>query len=92
MPKLTPPFFKLNGHAVRELLARRHWGHDALATELGITRGYACQLLKGRRLLSPRIRRAILESKLFEGVSESDLWIEVDESREPIDKSGEAAR
>lgn len=77
MPKLHPPFFLMNGSHVRELLARRHWGQDALASELGITRSYACQLLNGRRLLSPKLRRRMLDSELFRGVPEHELWREV---------------
>ncbi len=91
MPKLYPPFFKFNGPVVRDLLARRHWGQEVLAAELGITRGYACQLLNGRRLLSPKLRRRVLDSKLFEGLAETDIWIEVDEDMRPLE-TGEGAR
>ncbi len=85
MPKLHPPFFLMNGDNVRDLLARRHWGQDALAEELGVTRGYACQLLNGKRLLSPKIRRRMLDSELFVGVSEDELWSEVAGLPEPMD-------
>lgn len=77
MPKLYPPFFTLNGAVVRELLARSHRTREDLAVELGVTAGYASQLLNQRRLLSPKLRRRILESTLFEGVPESDIWTEV---------------
>jgi len=66
--------FSLRAVQVREVLARRHWSAAQVAEELNISAGYWSSLLTGRSHPSAALRRRMLESRVFAGVPEDELW------------------
>lgn len=53
--------YLVNEEGVRGLLDERHLGHGEFAAMLGVSRSYWSQLVNGRRTLTPRMRRAMLD-------------------------------
>lgn len=72
-----PQRWFLRAEFVRNHLDRLHYSHGAFAASLGISRSYWSQLLNGHRALTPKIRRAIVESEAFWGVDEAKIWARV---------------
>ena len=70
----APRRYLLRGDFVAERLDAAHVFHLDFAEQIGLSRSYFSQVLNGRRHLSPRVRRALLEHPLFTGVPEADLW------------------
>jgi transcriptional regulator with XRE-family HTH domain len=52
---------KLKAQVIREILNQKKKSQSWLATRIGITRGYMCQLMTGSRNPSPRMQLKILE-------------------------------
>lgn len=50
----------LEEDSVRDLVDKRHLGQAEFAAMLGVSRSYWCQILNGRRSLTPKVRRALL--------------------------------
>lgn len=72
------PLFYLKPHAIRRVIVRSHMCQEGFARTLGLSRSHWSQLLNGRRPLSTRVRRGLLECPLLRGLSEQDLWKEVE--------------
>lgn len=70
---MTSRYF-LRSDRVRELADERHLTLSEVAVRLGVSRAHWSQLLNGHRPLTPTTRRLILDSALFAGVPESELW------------------
>lgn len=70
---MTSRYF-LRSDRIRELADERHLTHSGVALRLGVSRAHWSQLLNGRRALTPTARRLILDSGIFAGVPESELW------------------
>ena len=52
---------KVNEQVVNTAMARANLSQSALARRLGINKSYLCQILQGKRYVSPWIRKALLE-------------------------------
>lgn len=70
---MTSRYF-LRSDRVRELADERHLTHSEVALRLGVSRAHWSQLLNGHRALTPTARRLILDSAIFAGVPEGELW------------------
>ena len=71
----------LKTEPVKEALNRRHVTHAWFAHRLGISRPYWSQILNRHRPVSPKHRSWMLQSGVFAGMAETDLWdIEADDS------------
>lgn len=64
----------LRGNRVRALLGRRNMTLTEGAERLGVSRSYFSQLLAGRRVLSPKVRRRLLANAPFSELSADELW------------------
>lgn len=62
---------------VIRILDRHHLTHSRVAAHLELSRSYWSQLVNGHRALSPEVRRRLMASRYFRGVSEDVLWGEV---------------
>jgi len=61
----------------RELLAERNLSQRWLARRTGLSSGYVCQLLSGKRCPGPEVRRLLLGVPPFEGMSFEELFVRV---------------
>jgi transcriptional regulator with XRE-family HTH domain len=69
-----PSRYFLRADRVRELADQRHLTHSEVAHRLGVSRAHWSLLLNRHRALTPTARRLILDSAIFDGVSERELW------------------
>ena len=70
---MTSLYF-LRTDRVRELADERHLTQSQVALRLGVSRAHWSQLLNGHRALTATARRLILDSAIFAGIPESELW------------------
>ncbi len=64
----------LRSDRIRAIIDAHHLTHAQAAQRLGFTRSYWSQLVNGRRPLAPTTRRRLLDSGLFVGHGEEELW------------------
>lgn len=57
-----------------ELLAERNLSQRWLARKTGLSSGYVCQLLSGKRCPGPDVRQRLLEVPPFKGWAFEDLF------------------
>ena len=66
--------YHMNTETVRLTLEQRHWPQGHVADQLGVSRPHWSAVLNGHAPLSAKLRRRILDSPIFEGLTEQDLW------------------
>lgn len=71
---MEPTRFYVRQDTLRAVLCRNHLTHQLFADHLGLSRSYWSQLFRGRRHLTPTIRRMLLASKCLAGVPDDHLW------------------
>lgn len=59
---------------LKKVLFDRSWCQEGAADELGVSRTYFNLLVNRRRPLTPQMRRRFLQSDIFGGVAEDQLW------------------
>jgi transcriptional regulator with XRE-family HTH domain len=66
--------YLLRSARVREIIDERHLTHATVARRLGVARAYWSQLVNRKRPLTATTRRLILDSTIFAGIAEAELW------------------
>ena len=66
--------YLLRREAVERVLDSLCWTQEALADEVGISRVHFNRLLNGRRALTRRSRRKLLDCPQLAGLTPDDLW------------------
>ena len=69
-----PARYMLRGEFVASRLDAAHIRHREFAAQIGISGSYLSQLMHGHRVVSPDVRRAIVDHSIFVGVDEALLW------------------
>ena len=66
--------YRLRQDTVRQLLAEHHLSITDAARQLGVSRSYLSQLIRGARCPSPRLRRRMLRRAPFKLLEPNELW------------------
>ena len=74
---MTRHYF-LRSTRVREIIDERHLTHATVARRLGVSRAYWSQLVNRKRSLTATTRRLMLDSTIFGGIAEAELWDRID--------------
>ena len=73
---MEPTRFYVRQDTLRAVLCRNHLTHQLFADHLGLSRSYWSQLFRGRRHLTPTMRRILLGSRYLEELPPASLWQE----------------
>ncbi len=71
--------FFLRTENLQRILDERDHSHVELAQDVGVTPSYWSQIFHRRRLVSPKMRRALLASPILAGVAREELFERADE-------------
>ena len=66
--------YRLCRETIEQELDRLCWTQEGLADEVGISRVHFNRLLNGRRPLTRRSRRKLLDCKVLQDLTPDDLW------------------
>jgi excisionase family DNA binding protein len=66
--------YRLRQDTLRQLLAEHHLSITDAARQLGVSRSYLSQLIRGARYPSPRLRRRMLRRAPFKLLAPDELW------------------
>jgi len=71
---LTHTTYRLRRETIERVLDHLCWTQEGLADEVGISRVHFNRLLNGRRPLTRRSRRKLLDCKVLQDLTPDDLW------------------
>jgi len=66
--------YRLCRETIEQELDRLCWTQEGLADEVGISRVHFNRLLNGRRPLTRRSRRKLMDCKVLEHLTTDELW------------------
>lgn len=70
---MTPRYYLRKKRIVAAIDAS-HLSQAGFAEEIGLSRSHWSQVLNGHRSATPRVRRALLDHAVLQGVPEDELW------------------
>ena len=70
----THTTYRIRRETIERVLDHLCWTQEGLADEVGISRVHFNRLLNGRRPLTRRSRRKLLDCQVLEHLSPDDLW------------------
>ena len=71
---LTHTTYRLRRETIERVLDHLCWTQEGLADEVGISRVHFNRLLNGRRPLTRRSRRKLLDCPVLKDLTPDDLW------------------
>ena len=71
---LTHTTYRLRRETIERVLDYLCWTQEGLADEVGISRVHFNRLLNGRRPLTRRSRRKLLDCPVLKDLTPDDLW------------------
>ena len=71
---LDTPLYWLHRPVIERVLEDRCWTQEALADEVGLSRVHFNRLLNGRRPLTRRSRRKLMDCPILAGFAPGELW------------------
>ena len=71
---LTHTTYRLRRETIERVLDHLCWTQEGLADEVGISRVHFNRLLNGRRPLTRRSRRKLLDCRVLKDLTPDDLW------------------
>ena len=71
---LTHTTYRLRRETIERVLDHLCWTQEGLADEVGISRVHFNRLLNGRRPLTRRSRRKLLDCPVLQDLTPDDLW------------------
>jgi hypothetical protein len=70
----THTTYRLRRETIERVLDHLCWTQEGLADEVGISRVHFNRLLNGRRPLTRRSRRKLLDCRVLKDLTPDDLW------------------
>ena len=70
----THTTYRIRRETIERVLDHLCWTQEGLADEVGISRVHFNRLLNGRRPLTRRSRRKLLDCKVLDHLTPDDLW------------------